>query len=151
MCIRFFACEHAKLNGDKILPALDSVRIDPDAQTEKEFMQGKVPTYAISYTGECGDRVNVDDEGTPFRLSLYAGLSDGAKLKMGIAETDLALQQNRLMTDKIIRSARQEVRKEMFSLEKLAKAGVAKSKAEMNEEEEAKKKKNKKEDAEDKK
>ena len=146
-----FACEHAKLNGDKILPALDSVRIDPDAQTEKEFMQGKVPTYAISYTGECGDRVNVDDEGTPFRLSLYAGLSDGAKLKMGIAETDLALQQNRLMTDKIIRSARQEVRKEMFSLEKLAKAGVAKSKAEMNEEEEAKKKKNKKEDAEDKK
>ena len=146
-----FACEHAKLNGNKILPALDSVRIDPDAQTEKEFMQGKIPTYAISYTDEYGDRVNVDDEGTPFRLSLYAGLSDGAKLKMGIAETDLALQQNRLMTDKIIRSARQEVRKEMFSLEKLAKTGVAKSKAEMNEEEEAKKKKTKKEDTEDKK
>lgn len=146
-----FACTHAKLNGDRILPALDSVRVDPDEQTEKDIMQGKLPTYAISYKDECGFRVEVDDNGKPFRFSLYAGLSDGAKLKMGIAETDAALQQNRLMTDKIIRSLRQETRKEMFSLEKLAKAGIAKSRAEMNEEEEARRKENKKEDAEDKK
>lgn len=146
-----FACEHAKLNGNRILPALDSVKVEPDAQTEKEIMQGKLPTYAISYTDEYGDRIDVDNKGTPFRFSLYAGLSEGAKLKMGIAETDAALQQNRLMTDKIIRSARKETRNEMFSLEKLAKAGVPKSKAEKNEEEEAKKKGNKKEDTEDKK
>lgn len=126
-----FACMHARLHNARLMPALEDVKIYPDKRTEEEVTRGDIPTYSISYKDAYGEEVSADDGEKAFRLSLYSGLSDGAKIKMGIAEVDLALQQNRRMIDKISATVREETRNEIMGLDKMAKANIRKSKAEL--------------------